>query len=74
MDVDGEEDKDEEEDVAASEEGEDHDGENDGFEAGPTMFIPLLNGKEAAANVRLRERLFEKAWGWIERRIQVCKY
>lgn len=36
----------------------------------PSWFVPLLNGAEAPACVRLRERLFRSSWRGIEARVQ----
>ncbi|EEY18536.1 origin recognition complex subunit [Verticillium alfalfae VaMs.102] len=36
----------------------------------PSWFVPLLNGAEAPACVRLRERLFRSSWQGIEGRVQ----
>lgn len=37
------------------------------------LFVPLLNGAEQEAFVRLRQTRFEEAWAMIDLRIQVHK-
>ncbi|PWI65168.1 hypothetical protein PCL_07345 [Purpureocillium lilacinum] len=34
------------------------------------LFVPLLNGKESAASVRLRQRLYEESWAKVDARLQ----
>ncbi|UNI15075.1 Origin recognition complex subunit 3 [Purpureocillium takamizusanense] len=34
------------------------------------LFVPLLNGKESAACVRLRQRLYEESWAKVDARLQ----
>ena len=37
-------------------------------------FVPLLNGKESAASVRLRQRLYEESLAKVDARLQVRLY
>lgn len=37
------------------------------------LFVPLLNGAEQEAFVRLRQTRFEEAWAMVDLRIQVHK-
>lgn len=36
-----------------------------------TAFAPLLGGRESSACVRLRQRLYEESWDYVNGRIQV---